>query len=85
MTHTPETLRALPNDEGMAFECPDCYVGGPKFQEKIDAHADAWEAERKELLAILDVAIARGEKLGYMDEDYRRRFKQLSGREYEDE
>lgn len=35
--------------------------------------ARAWQKERNELGGILLVAVARGEKLGYMDDDYRAR------------
>jgi len=39
--YTPETLKMA----GGEFDCPDC---GAKSvpQEVLDAHADAWEAER---------------------------------------
>jgi hypothetical protein len=35
------------------------------------------EELREELIEVLRVAIARGEKLGYMDDDYRERLAQL--------
>jgi len=64
--YTPETLRMAAN------HYPDLYAPG-----QMRAHADAWQAQvealEAELVAVLEVSIARGEKLGYMDDDYRQR------------
>lgn len=40
---------------------------------------------REELASVLDVALARGEKLGYLDDDYIARFAELTGREWSNE
>ncbi len=42
-------------------------------------------AVRNELMVVLEVAIARGEKLGYADDDYREAWEGLAGRDWEDE
>lgn len=48
-----------------------------RTQRAIDLQHQV-EALRKELMAVLDVAIARGEALGFdNDEDYQRRVREL--------
>lgn len=44
------------------------------------------DALQQELAAVLDVAIARGESLGYdSDDDYKARYRELTGKEWENE
>lgn len=39
---------------------------------------------KAELVDVLQVAIARGEKLGYQDDDYRARLVELTGKSFEE-
>ena len=86
---TPETMRAMAKSlsERVLFSAQgdeDAQFVRAALVEMLDvgrAHAVAWNADRKriatlekELRAVLDVAIARGESLGYVnDDDYEER------------
>ena len=76
---TPETLRVR------ATLVRGAYRGRYMLElaDRLDACAAAWEKQvaelRAELAAVMDVAIARGETLGFLDadNDYRKRAQEL--------
>ena len=55
-----------------------------EWQEYSAKRRTEYEALRNELIAVLDVAIARGEQLGYEDADYCARYLALTGNEWSD-
>jgi hypothetical protein len=68
-------------------------VKGVAYDElNIWANEQLWAKDKKidalhtELADVLEVAIARGDSLGYSeaDDDYRARYKELTGKEFED-
>jgi len=44
-----------------------------------------FEALLERYLAVLDVALARGQKLGYMDDDYRKTWRLLTGNDWDED
>lgn len=52
----------------------------PEAVRRAERQRAAVKALYAELAEVLDVAIARGEQLGYADEDYRRRLSQVRPR-----
>lgn len=71
-----------------AVLCDDCDARGPAAQRQEAAIA-AWnrraQPDTQQLINVLDVAIARGEALGYEDDDYHEMYKRLTGKEWSDD